>query len=129
MIIRIKLEELPPSVNHAYYHVRMRSGRIIKVKTKEAKVFVEKVKTVAKELNLVMIPKTVKIGMQVYYFVADNRKHDIDNLNKVMIDALQGIVFEDDNQIYLLHCRKYKEDNKHGVEIILEPLEREYAEA
>ena len=38
------------------------------------------------------------------------RKPDIDNIAKILMDALNGIVYEDDAQIVSLGCRKYYSD-------------------
>ena len=43
----------------------------------------------------------------IMYFYND-RSLDIDNVPKPILDALKGIVFEDDNQVTDLICRKRK---------------------
>ena len=35
------------------------------------------------------------------------RKRDIDNYLKLLIDSLKGILFDDDDQIYIINIRKY----------------------
>jgi crossover junction endodeoxyribonuclease RusA len=42
----------------------------------------------------------------LYLFFGDKRKRDIDNYNKLVLDALTGIVWEDDSQIQALSIFK-----------------------
>ena len=54
----------------------------------------------------------VDIEMTITLFFKDKRKRDIDNYNKLVLDALEGIVFEDDHQIQKLIINKdYSADN------------------
>ncbi len=48
----------------------------------------------------------------------DRRKHDIDNI-KVLLDALTGIVWEDDGQIVELHTTKVFDKEKPRVEVTI----------
>lgn len=50
-------------------------------------------------------------------------KKDLDNLVKLVFDALNGILWVDDRQICVLHCSKqYTTCNKPGIEIKLKRL-------
>lgn len=98
------LEQLPPSVNLAYFFVKMKMGRIIKVKTKRAKDFVAYSIEEATKQKMTLTDKKIKVT--ITYCFSDKRKHDIDNVNKIMIDSLQGIMYTDDNNIIELHCYK-----------------------
>lgn len=45
-------------------------------------------------------------------FMPTKRKADIDNFHKLVLDAMSGIVYEDDNQIKELHTyMDYDKDN------------------
>ena len=48
-----------------------------------------------------------KIKLTVLLYFRDNRKRDLDNYNKVLIDCLKNKLFEDDDQIYQLYMEKY----------------------
>lgn len=39
------------------------------------------------------------LGIEFIFYREDRRKVDLDNLEKAMLDGLQGILFEDDSQI------------------------------
>ena len=52
-------------------------------------------------------PWTCNIKLTVVFMFGDNRKRDIDNYLKVLIDALKGIYFEDDDQIQKLNVTKH----------------------
>ena len=42
----------------------------------------------------------------VEFTVADNRKHDVDNLLKCVFDSLVGVAFDDDNQVVEVFAKK-----------------------
>jgi len=42
-------------------------------------------------------PLTKDIDMRVELFFGDERKRDIDNYNKILLDSMSGIIFEDDS--------------------------------
>lgn len=39
------------------------------------------------------------VELAVYYHVPDNRRRDCSNLDKAVMDALEGVVYEDDTQV------------------------------
>jgi crossover junction endodeoxyribonuclease RusA len=52
------------------------------------------------------------LSMSVRFFFKTKRKRDLDNQNKLILDALSGIVYEDDSQIDALHLyRRYDAAN------------------
>ena len=57
-----------------------------------------------------------KIKLTVLLYFRDNRKRDLDNYNKVLIDCLKNKLFEDDDMIYKLVMEKnigYGENKKY----------------
>ena len=44
--------------------------------------------------------------IEIALFFKDKRRRDIDNYNKLVLDALEGIVYEDDKQIQKLTITK-----------------------
>ena len=50
--------------------------------------------------------------MEMTLFFKDKRRRDVDNYNKLVLDALEGIVYEDDKQIQKLTVIKnYSKEN------------------
>ena len=58
------------------------------------------------------------LKVQIALYWPDKRKHDIDNI-KVLLDALTGIVWEDDSQIVDLHLTKSIDTKQPRVEMTL----------
>ena len=63
-----------------------------------------------------------------YFYEKGPPKIDVDNMSKPILDALEGVVYEDDVQVTDLLCRKRRSENI-GVEIssdmLLERLTQE----
>ncbi len=51
-------------------------------------------------------PLTGPVSMQVVFTLGNRRWVDLDNLNKAICDACNGIIFEDDHQVVNLHLAK-----------------------
>lgn len=64
-------------------------------------------------------PKTGDIDLRVELFFGDNRKRDIDNYNKILLDAFTGILWEDDSQIISLLIIKNKDLKNPRIELQL----------
>ena len=47
-----------------------------------------------------------KVMLSLSLFFKDERKRDVDNYTKLVIDSLKGICFEDDSQVYDLNITK-----------------------
>ena len=50
-------------------------------------------------------PVAVPVLVKITYFF-DGTPVDVDNIPKPILDALKGLVFQDDSQVYDLLCRK-----------------------
>lgn len=50
-------------------------------------------------------PVAVPVSVTITYFF-DDTPVDVDNFPKPILDALKGLVFQDDSQVYDLLCRK-----------------------
>lgn len=99
MLIEIN-DILPLSVNAAY---RTWQGRIlISKKGRDFK------KEIAKALECYNNHKIMgNIKMSIEYFFKDKRCRDIDNYQKVLIDCMKDILFEDDKMIDELYLKKH----------------------
>jgi len=51
-------------------------------------------------------PTKDKLRLRIRFYFKDKRRRDLDNYQKALIDALKGVVFEDDSQIFQLHTSK-----------------------
>ena len=52
------------------------------------------------------------------------KKPDLDNVAKIILDALNGIAYKDDSQVVRMHIEKeYADDEKPRVEVVLRELE------
>jgi Holliday junction resolvase RusA-like endonuclease len=56
-------------------------------------------------------PLTGPVSMRVVFVLGNKRRVDLDNLNKGVSDALNGIVFQDDTQVVSLHLVKHVKQN------------------
>jgi crossover junction endodeoxyribonuclease RusA len=51
-------------------------------------------------------PLTEPIKLRLLFAFKDKRRRDLDNYQKALIDALKGVVFADDSQIFVLTSGK-----------------------
>ena len=114
--MKIEIDGTPPSVNSAYFFVKQRGERIIKIKNTKAKEWVAKVHKVLEEVDYKTFEGNVVVHITLYF--NDHRKHDVDNYQKITLDALTGAVWLDDDQIVRVTTEKFKaEERKTVVEV------------
>lgn len=65
-------------------------------------------------------PLTGPLQVSIELYWPDRRKHDIDNI-KVLLDALSGIVWEDDGLIVDLRIRKFYDKGNPHVDLEVLP--------
>ena len=104
---------VPPSANE-YWGV---SGSRMYV-TEKAKAYKKEIKYMLSQA--VPMKGFVAVNFSVY---RPRMKGDLDNYNKIMFEALQGLVYENDNQIVEIHS--FRKDDKHNprVELLVHPSE------
>jgi len=56
-----------------------------------------------------------KIGMELMFSHDDKRKRDLDNMAKSILDALKGVLYKDDSQIFDLHLKKVNYNNQNAI--------------
>jgi crossover junction endodeoxyribonuclease RusA len=59
------------------------------------------------------------LEIEIRLFFGDKRKRDVDNHNKIILDAMTGIVYADDNQIQALHIYKDYDKENPRVEVLV----------
>lgn len=68
------------------------------------------------------IPKSAskaKRGKMLEQEILPDKKPDLDNVVKVVLDALNGVAYKDDKQVVMIRARKYYTDNPHiSVEVM-----------
>ena len=102
MMIKLELP-YPPTVNHYWKHTR---GGIHYV-TAQGKAYQQAVSLAVKMAKVP--PFTSKVMLKVDMYPPDNRKRDIDNIFKALLDGLtkSGII-ADDSLIYKLVAEKHE---------------------
>ena len=60
---------------------------------------------------------TGELSVSMTFMLPDRRKRDLDNLSKGVLDAMNGVVFEDDRQVIELHLRKQYSKDYPGVRV------------
>ena len=118
--IRVMFEvELPwpPSINHYWRHVGYRT-----LISREGRKFRDRV--VAILVAKRCVPLRGPLTMELAVHPPDQRRRDIDNLFKSILDALQhGGAYVDDSQIIDLHARKCKPRPPGMVHVTLRQVE------
>jgi len=111
----------PPSVNHYYRHVpNMRKPLI----SREGRAYHAKVAAIVAQSGMPTLRR--RLGVTVECFPPDNRRRDLDNLSKALLDSLQnGGAYEDDKLIdYLLFKRSRVEKPDGLVRVTIFDLAR-----
>ena len=65
----------------------------------------------------------LEVGLKLYF--KDKRKRDVDNFNKLILDAGTDILWEDDSQIQKLTIEKYIDKINPRIELCIINLKRE----
>lgn len=100
---------IPPSANRYW---RIWNNRI--VVTDEARAYKEEIKLLLNQC----IPLIGDVSINFTVF-RPRQKGDLDNYNKVMFDALQGLAYFNDNQIVEIHSFRKDDKKNPRVEILI----------
>ena len=91
----------PPSVNHYYRHVGHKT-----LISRAGRAYREIVCSIVADRGAPM--QKGKLSVTVDCFPPDNRKRDLDNLSKALLDALEHAgAIENDSQVHELTLRKH----------------------
>lgn len=112
-MIDITLHGNPQSTNHIYRH----RGSITYM-TKEGKDLKESYKLQLKN-QYKRKPIEGEVDLRVELFFGDKRVRDIDNYNKILLDACTGILWIDDKQIMSLYIVKNYDKENPRIELTL----------
>ncbi|WP_158612486.1 RusA family crossover junction endodeoxyribonuclease [Leptotrichia sp. OH3620_COT-345] len=118
-MIKLELPMAPPSVNTIW--INKPKGRFKSVKGREFD------KRAKQEIAIQYLGKPLrgKLKVKIKLFFKDNRKRDIDNYNKGVLDAMTGFIYEDDSQIDELFLVKKINCGFDKVEIFIDEISEE----
>lgn len=114
---------VPPSVNHMYIHKKNGS----KILTANAKAYIKELQHICKmskkEQGWKQDRGAVWYVMDLYFYFPDRRKRDSHNCLKLLMDSLEGMLFE--NDYYILPRIQYVtlDRERPRVEVVFYPQE------
>lgn len=59
-----------------------------------------------------------ELSVSIDFYLPDRRRRDLDNLSKAVLDACNGIVWDDDQQIVVLRLSKSYTSPEYGITVI-----------
>lgn len=111
--MKITLYWKPQSTNHIYKHTCRGKYPTVYMTTEWKKA--KQDYALQAKMQWSKIDGDISMVIELYFW--DKRKHDIDNYNKIILDALSWIIYEDDEQIKELCIYKYHD--KENPRIVL----------
>ena len=112
-MIRIKLKGTPPSTQNIYFH----KGHVVYMsqKGKDCKeIYKWEIKAQYRGKPLL---DPFSLVLELYF--KDNKKRDVDNFNKLVLDAGSGLLWKDDSQIQELIIRKFIDKKNSRTELTM----------
>ena len=113
----------PKSTQHIY-RATCRGGFASTYMTPEGKALKEQYQWEAK-VQWKGEPLTGDVALTVRFFFATKRRRDLDNQNKLILDALTGIAYGDDSQIAELHLVRDYDPARPRMEATIGLLQQE----
>jgi crossover junction endodeoxyribonuclease RusA len=101
---------IPPSANRYWRHV----GHKVLV-SQEAKEYKQIVGLFASEIEPLKKGVNAAVSFSVY---RPRKSGDLDNYTKVMLDALKGVLYDDDEQVIEIHAKRF--DDKENPRVVFE---------
>jgi len=98
---------VPPSANKYWIYTGNRVAT-----SPEAKAYKQAVKLLS---PVTIITGNVAVNVSVF---RPAKRGDLDNYLKVMLDALEGVLYENDNQITEIHAFRYDDKENPRVELV-----------
>lgn len=116
-MIKLIIPGLPLSCNHMYGQHGKR--RFLYAAGKKYKELVAKIAT--ETIKGKKLPTKEDIAqMDITYYFPDKRRRDVTNYDKSPIDALSGIIYDDDCQIQMVVLRKGIDKSFPRTEIVID---------
>ena len=95
--------------------IYLQRGKIRFMKASAKKLKEERQESIKQQRN--WSPVDYELWVWIRYYHGDRRIRDIDNYAKLVLDAMTGIVYDDDSQIEYLYLSKYYDKEFPRVEI------------
>jgi crossover junction endodeoxyribonuclease RusA len=87
----------------------------------EGKQYRKDVAAICQTAGVKKIPLARDVAVKVNWFRA-RRAGDLDNRMKVLLDALQGVAFDNDSQVAVLHAFRFEDKAAPRMEVVVVPL-------
>ena len=104
----------PPPANHRLMVVRNRM-----IKTQEARDYAIQVGLLANITCKTPLTKEVRVSLYVY---RPRKVGDLDNIFKILLDAMSGIIYCDDKQIIELHAFRREDKINPRIRVFVEEV-------
>jgi len=112
----------PESVNHIYRSGKNASGQTRRFLSAAGKQFKKRV-AVFCLATCGRMQLTEPVLVEIRYYFPDNRRRDVTNYDKAILDAMSGLVWEDDDQIVAASFHKYVSPKAPRTEIRIFTME------
>ena len=122
ILLKVKINGLPPSVNNSYRARKGKINRCIFYKKKEVKSWQHQAQSLFKtETFEIPLPITFRLRLTITCYTHNSRRMDGDNRIKAVQDCLQSSgIIKDDSQIWDVRAKRIM---THGEEYTLIELE------
>lgn len=107
--IRFEFNQVPISTQHCYGN-RVMGKRVIRYMSAKGKKYKEDLREAIKQQVKELPLWKDKVEVKLWLYFKDKRRRDIDNYNKIILDSMEGLIYEDDKQIRLLQIYKVESD-------------------
>ena len=114
----IVLQGDPKSTQHIY-HIACRGRFPTMYMTREGKQLKEAYQWELKS-QWRKPPLASELSLSIHFYFKTKRRRDLDNQNKLILDALNGIVYEDDSQIAALHLYRHYDAKNPRIELTVD---------
>ena len=114
--LKIDLAINVPSVNHYCISTISKQGKVLRFPNKQAKDFKKAIQDTFKQAYPAHVPIGGDVEVVISLGFKTPQTHDVDNYAKVPLDAMNGVVYQDDKQITQLTLKKYRAE-KNCIEI------------
>ena len=122
-MITLKHNKTPTSTQHIYGYMAFGRHKLSKYMTAKAKKFKEDfLASINKQLPMKYKPMSGDLEMKYFLTFPDKRKRDCDNYWKLVLDTMNGVVYEDDSQIQKLIISKKIVKGKSGIVIKIKEI-------